>query len=109
MSEAALRTSVDNIVSNSPCKGMFSSSLWSSSIFPSSSFDSSSFDIANWIMVNKQNKMDTEKTTIIAMLSFDFSLYRKSLQVILTASWLNDVSVVFAEKQLYSTGYLSFW
>ena len=50
-------------------------------------------------MVNKQNTMDTEKTTIIAMLRFDFSLYRKSLHV----------SVVFAEKQLYSAGYLSFW
>ena len=43
------------------------------------------------------------------MFTFDFSLYRKSLHVILTATLLNDVSVVFAEKQLYSAGYSSFW
>ena len=46
-------------------------------------------------------------TTMIAMFTFDFSLYRKSLHVMLTATWVNEESVVFVTEHIYSAGKVS--
>ena len=60
-------------------------------------------------MVNRQSRRETAMTTMIAMFTFDFSLYRRSLHLMLTATWLDEESVVFVREHIYSAGKVSVW